>query len=47
MIYYSGFCTIKDKIIERRFNLIDRVIHDIIFNKEEVKKMPKSDFIYL
>jgi len=47
IIYYSGFSEIKDKDIERRFKIIKMTISDIIFNKDEVKKMPKSNMRYM
>lgn len=46
-VYDSDFCNIKDLEIKNRFQLIEKTIKDIIFNKSEVKKLPYSDIEYL
>ena len=39
--------TVLDKTIEKRFREVESVISSIIFDKIEVKKLPKSDRVYL
>ena len=46
-IYFDGFCNIKNKDEGKRFYMIVDTIKSIIFRKEEVKIMPKSDIIYM
>ena len=46
-IYFDGYGNIKDKDESKRFYMIHDTISSIIFKKEEVKKMPQSDIIYM
>ena len=46
-IFCRGCFSSYDKDIENRYNLIEKSITEIIFNKVEIKKMAKHDMQFL
>jgi hypothetical protein len=44
-VFDNGYCKAKDKSIGKRFDKIQKLILDIIWNKSEVIALPKTDII--